>query len=51
MLTNAATGRPYSGINVLVLWGVVVAQDFPGQSCLTFAKPSRSRIVQLMLLN
>lgn len=33
---NAATGRSYSGINVLILWGAVVARGFSGQSWLTF---------------
>lgn len=36
MPVNAATGRPYSGINVLILWGAVVQQGFPGQTWLTF---------------
>ena len=31
-----ATGRPYSGINVLILWGAVIEHGFPGQSWLTF---------------
>jgi hypothetical protein len=35
-LQNAATGRQYSGINVLILWGAVIAHGFPGQSWLTF---------------
>lgn len=33
---NAATGRAYSGINILILWGAVVARGFSGQSWLTF---------------
>jgi antirestriction protein ArdC len=33
---NAATGRRYSGINVLILWGAVVERGFTGQSWLTF---------------
>ena len=33
---NAATGRRYSGINVLLLWGAVVERGFGGQSWLTF---------------
>lgn len=33
---NAATGRHYSGINVLILWGAVIQHGFPGQSWLTF---------------
>lgn len=33
---NAASGRAYSGINVLILWGAVVEHGFPAQSWLTF---------------
>ncbi|MFP5512268.1 MAG: ArdC family protein [Alphaproteobacteria bacterium] len=33
---NAATGRAYTGVNVLILWGAVVARGFSGQSWLTF---------------
>ena len=36
MPKNAATGRLYSGINVLILWGAVIEHGFPGQSWLTF---------------
>ena len=36
MPKNAATGRRYSGINVLILWGAVVEHGFAGQSWLTF---------------
>lgn len=36
MPNNAATGRHYSGINVLILWGAVIQHGFPGQSWLTF---------------
>jgi antirestriction protein ArdC len=36
MPRNAATGRQYSGINVLILWGAVIAHGFPGQTWLTF---------------
>lgn len=36
MPRNAATGRGYSGINVLILWGAVVARGYTGQSWLTF---------------
>jgi antirestriction protein ArdC len=36
MPKNAATGRAYSGINVLILWGAVVQHGFPTQSWLTF---------------
>ncbi|WP_454883429.1 ArdC family protein [Sphingomonas oryzagri] len=33
---NALTGRNYSGVNVLILWGEVIARDYPSQSWLTF---------------
>lgn len=33
---NAVTGRAYSGINVLILWGAVVELGFACQSWLTF---------------
>jgi antirestriction protein ArdC len=33
---NASTGRRYSGINVLILWGAVIERGFTGQSWLTF---------------
>jgi len=33
---NAASKRPYSGINVLILWGTVIANGWPGQDWLTF---------------
>ena len=36
MPKNAATGRAYSGINILILWGAVVARGFSCQSWLTF---------------
>jgi antirestriction protein ArdC len=36
MPKNAATGRAYSGINVLILWAAVVEQGFCTQSWLTF---------------
>ena len=36
MPRNAATGRHYSGINVLILWDAVVKNDFTGQGWLTF---------------
>lgn len=36
MPKNAATGRGYSGINVLILWGAVVQRGFSGQAWLTF---------------
>jgi antirestriction protein ArdC len=33
---NAATGKSYSGINVLILWGRLFDKGFPCQSWLTF---------------
>jgi antirestriction protein ArdC len=33
---NASTGRAYSGINILILWGAVVQHGFLGQGWLTF---------------
>ena len=33
---NAATGRRYSGINVLLLWGAVTERGYSGQGWLTF---------------
>ena len=33
---NALTARPYSGINVLILWGAVIEHRWPSQSWLTF---------------
>jgi antirestriction protein ArdC len=33
---NAATGRKYSGINILILWSAVVEQGYATQSWLTF---------------
>jgi antirestriction protein ArdC len=36
MPKNAATGRFYSGINVLILWGSVTEHGFPSQGWLTF---------------
>ena len=33
---NAATGRPYSGINILILWSAVAERGFTGQNWLTF---------------
>ncbi|MHA7772190.1 ArdC family protein [Roseibium sp. M-1] len=36
MPQNVSTGRTYSGINVLLLWGAVIERGFSGQSWLTF---------------
>jgi antirestriction protein ArdC len=33
---NAISGRPYSGINVLILWGAVAGGAYPSQDWLTF---------------
>jgi antirestriction protein ArdC len=33
---NARTARPYSGINILILWGAVLEQGWPSQGWLTF---------------
>jgi len=33
---NAVSGRPYSGINILILWGAVIERRFPSQGWLTF---------------
>lgn len=33
---NAATGRRYSGVNILILWGAVIEKGFPAQHWLTF---------------
>jgi len=36
MPKNASTKRPYSGVNLLILWGAVIEHGFTGQSWLTF---------------
>ncbi|PZU47951.1 MAG: antirestriction protein ArdC [Sphingomonas sp.] len=33
---NALTGRRYSGVNILMLWGAVIARGYPSQGWLTF---------------
>lgn len=33
---NALTGRRYSGVNILLLWGAVIAHGWPSQGWLTF---------------
>src|SRR5580704_16413628 len=33
---NAATGRKYSGINIMILWSAVAARGFTSQGWLTF---------------
>src|SRR5260370_34232649 len=39
MPKNASTDRPYSGINILLLWGSTIEHGFTGQSWLTFRQP------------
>lgn len=39
---NALTARPYSGINVLILWGAVIEQGWPSQSWLTFRQAAQA---------
>jgi len=36
MPKNASTDRPYSGVNILLLWGSTIERGFTGQSWLTF---------------
>jgi antirestriction protein ArdC len=36
MPKNGATGRSYTGINVLILWGAVIEYGFPAQGWVTF---------------
>jgi antirestriction protein ArdC len=36
MPQNAATGRPYSGINIPILWGAASAYGYPTHSWMTF---------------
>lgn len=33
---NAATGRPYSGVNILLLWFAAIEQGRPSQRWLTY---------------
>ena len=33
---NACTANTYSGINILILWGAVIAESYPTQNWLTF---------------
>lgn len=33
---NATTGRRYSGVNILLLWGAVIERGYPSQGWLTF---------------
>jgi antirestriction protein ArdC len=33
---NALSARPYSGVNILILWGAVIENGWPSQSWLTF---------------
>lgn len=41
MPCNASSGRGYSGINILILWGAVIEKGFPGQGWLTFRQAQR----------
>ncbi len=45
---NALTARQYSGVNVLILWGAVIAGGWPSQSWLTFkqAESAGGRVVK-----
>ena len=45
MPKNTATGRGYSGINVLILWGAVVQHGFATQGWLTFRQALVSRVI------
>jgi len=36
MPKNASTGRSYSGINILILWGSAIEHAFPSQGWVTF---------------
>lgn len=38
---NAATGRRYSGINILLLWSALIDHDFPSQRWLTFRQAAQ----------
>lgn len=38
---NAATGRRYSGINILLLWSALIDHDFQSQRWLTFRQAAR----------
>jgi antirestriction protein ArdC len=40
---NAATGKPYSGINILILWGELFGHGFPSQNWLTFRQAKALR--------
>jgi antirestriction protein ArdC len=39
---NALTGRSYSGINVLILWGAVIEHGWPSQGWLTFRQAQQA---------
>jgi len=39
---NAATGRAYSGINILILWAAVVERRYPSQAWLTFRQAQQA---------
>jgi antirestriction protein ArdC len=42
MPRNAASGRPYSGINVLILWAAGVGQGFSSQRWLTYRQAAQA---------
>lgn len=39
---NAISDRPYSGINVLILWGAVIEHGYPSQSWLTYRQAANA---------
>jgi antirestriction protein ArdC len=39
---NGLTGRSYSGVNVLILWGAVIEHGWPSQSWLTFRQAQQA---------
>src|SRR3546814_7684208 len=47
---NALTGRSYSGVNILILWGTVIEQGWPPQSWLTFRQRSEEHTSELQSL-
>lgn len=47
MPRNAATGRQYSGINVLILWGAVIEHGYAAQTWLTFRQALALRLVEI----
>lgn len=39
---NAVTGRSYSGVNVLILWGAVIESGYPSQGWLTYRQAAEA---------